>query len=63
MASNKDASKKTAKRSIGEVVKKTSMDFPVYTDTQLFIEMGTTLKWKQIKDTFTEIFKEELEDW
>lgn len=38
------------------------VNLPVYVDTHLFIEKGTTLTWKQIKDIFVEEFKEELED-
>jgi len=52
MTSKRGSSKETVERSTGEVVERTSVDFPLYAYTQLFIEKGTTLTWKQMKDTF-----------
>jgi len=46
------ASKETTESSTREEVEKTSIGFLVYVDTQLFIDKGTTLTWKHIKDTF-----------
>ena len=48
--------------STGEVVEQISVDLSIYAMTQQFIEKGTILTWQQIKDTFAEEFKEDLED-
>jgi len=38
------------------------MNFPVYADTQLFIEKDMNITWQEIKDIFAGSFKEDLED-
>lgn len=62
MASKRDASKETTKRSIGEAFEKISVDLPMNVDSQLFIEKGTTLTWKHIKDIFAKYFEVDPED-
>lgn len=46
MASKKASSKETIESSTGEAVEQKSDDFPMYADTQLFIEKGTILTWE-----------------
>lgn len=62
MASKRETSKETTESGTGEAVEQTWVDFPVYAETQLFIEKGSSLIWKHIKDTFTKDFEEYLED-
>lgn len=39
------------------------MKFPVYANTQSFIEKDMKITWQEIKDTFVDSFQEYLEDW
>lgn len=57
MSSKRVASKETTESSTVEEIEKTSVDLPVYADTQLFIEKGSSLTWQQIKDTFAKDFE------
>ena len=52
MAPKRFDSKETTESSTGEVIEHTLVDFPVYVDTQLFIENGSSLTWKQVKYAF-----------
>ncbi len=45
MASKRVASKETIESSIGEAIEQTSVNLPIYADTQLFIEKGMKLTW------------------
>ena len=62
MAFKRVASKETIEISIGELIEQMSVNLPIYADIQLFIEKGTKLTWHQIKGTFADEFKEDLED-
>lgn len=62
MGSKRVASKENTERNTGEAVEQTSVDFPVYVDTQLFIENGSSLTWQHIKDYFPKDFEADLKD-
>jgi len=63
MVSKRDASKETFESSNGDAVEQVLVSLLVYADTQLFIEKGMMLTWKEIKDIFGGDFQEDLEDW
>lgn len=52
MESKRVVSKYTTKRSIGEAVEQTLVDFPVYADAQLFVEKDLDLTWHNVKEAF-----------
>lgn len=62
MALKRAISKETTGSSNGEVVEKPPVEFPMYTNTQLFIEKGSSLTWKHVKDVFAKEFEADLED-
>lgn len=62
MASKGAASKDTVESSTRQEVEQVSVKFPFDEDTQLFIEKGIKLTWKEIKDIFAGDFMEDLED-
>jgi len=47
---------------IGDVVEQVAIKFPIYANTQLFIEKDMKITWQEIKDIFASNFKEDLED-
>lgn len=45
MASKRSASKDTVESSTGKAVEEVLVNFPIYANTQLFIEKGMKLTW------------------
>lgn len=62
IAFKRAASKDTIESSTGEADEQVSVNFPVYADSQLFIDKDMKLTWQGIKDIFAGEFKEDLED-
>ena len=44
------------------MVEHVPINFPIYADTQLFIDKDMKITWQEIKDIFVGNFKEDLED-
>ena len=48
---------------IGEAVESTPVYFPIYSNTQLFVEMESDITWKKVNEIFlSRTFKVDLED-
>lgn len=62
MASKRSRSKDTVESATGDVVEQVSMRFPIYEDTNLFIDKEIKMKWKDINDISLGTFEENLED-
>lgn len=62
MASNREGSKDTIENAIGDAVEQGFMSFPIYEDTKFFIDKEIKMKWKDINNTFSGTFEENLED-
>lgn len=57
-------SKDTIESNIGEAVESTPMNFPIFSDIQLFIEKELDITWQKVNEVFLEkSFKADLEDW
>lgn len=57
------ASKEITQTNTREAVEKTSVDLPMYSSTQLFIENRSTLTWKQVnEDLSAKSLEADLED-
>lgn len=53
MEPKRDASKDTIEICTGEVVESTSVNFLVYSDTQLFVEKESDITWKKVNEAFS----------
>lgn len=62
ISSKRKGSKDTIESATGDVVKQVSMSLPIYEDTKLFIDKELEIKWKDIKEIFSCMFEENLED-
>lgn len=62
MASKRAGSKDTVESENGDAIEKLSMSLPIYEHTKLFIDKEIKMKWKDINDTFSSTFEENLED-
>lgn len=60
MASKRAGSKYTVESSNRDMVEQGSMSFPVYTDTHMFIDKDIKITWKDINNTFSSNFEENL---
>lgn len=62
MVSKRVGSKENIERSTGDMVEQVPINFPIYADTQLFVEKDMKITWEEIKDIFAGTFNEDLED-
>ena len=62
MASKRVGSKDTVGSETGDAAEHVSMGLPIYEDTKLVIDKDIKMKWKEINDTFSGTFEEDLED-
>lgn len=60
MASKIGGSKDTNECATGDGVEQVSMSLHIYEDTNFFIETNINMKWKDINDTFSGTFEEDL---
>lgn len=62
MASKRARSKDTIRSATGDVVEKVSMSLLIYEDNKMFIDRYINMKWKDIIETFSGTFEEEIVD-
>lgn len=60
MASKKTGSKDTYESATRAAVERASLSLLIYEDTKLIVDKDIKLKWKEVNDTFTSTFREDI---